>query len=95
MGESPMLLCYDIRDPRRLGRVYQRARRVGIPLQYSVFYLETTRSRLNILLDDIASVIDEKADDVRVYTIGGMQDIEQIGERILPEGILLAGEARR
>lgn len=91
MRESPMLLCYDIRDPRRLQRVYRRVRRFGMPLQYSVFYLETTKARLNELLDDIATVIDHDEDDVRVYHFGGIEEIEQVGQPILPDGILLPG----
>jgi CRISPR-associated protein Cas2 len=86
-----MLLCYDIRDPRRLQRVYRRARRCGLPLQYSVFYLETTRARLNQLLEQIAAVIDASEDDVRVYNIGGLGEIQSIGEPIVPAGVTLAG----
>jgi CRISPR-associated protein Cas2 len=84
-----MLLCYDIRDPRRLVRVYRRARRAGIPLQYSVFYLKLTRDRLNQLLEQIGSVIDWKVDDVRVYNFGGLEEIEQLGENPLPLGVML------
>lgn len=31
------LVCYDVRDPRRLQRVHRHLLAVGIPLQYSVF----------------------------------------------------------
>lgn len=91
VAEAPMLLCYDIRDPRRLVRVYQRARRFGVALQYSVFYLELTQSRLNDLLEQLRSVIDESCDDVRVYRINGLSDIRQIGRGRMPEGFLLTG----
>ncbi|MCP5319272.1 MAG: CRISPR-associated endonuclease Cas2 [Pseudomonadales bacterium] len=91
MSESPMLLCYDIRNPRRLVRVYRRARRFGLALQYSVFYLELSESRLNDLLDQIHSVIDETEDDVRVYRISGLQAVQQIGRSIFPDGVLVTG----
>lgn len=86
-----MLLCYDIRNPRRLLRVYRRARRYGIALQYSVFYLELTKSRLTELLAQIRSVIDESCDDVRVYQINGLSDIQQIGRGMVPEGLMVTG----
>jgi CRISPR-associated protein Cas2 len=95
MTEQPMLLCYDIREPRRLRRVYRRARRVGLPLQYSVFYLELNKTRLDRLLAEISDVIDHSVDDVRVYGIAGLGDIQQIGQPILPAGVRLSGGSRR
>ena len=40
MSSSPLLLCYDIRDPKRLQKVHREVKKVGMPLQYSVFYIE-------------------------------------------------------
>lgn len=89
MGETPMLLCYDIRNPRRLLRVHRRSRRVGVALQYSVFYLELSRSRLNDFLEQLRLVIDESEDDVRVYQISGLHEIQQIGCGMIPAGVLV------
>ena len=50
-----------------------------------------SESRLNDLLDQIHSVIDETEDDVRVYRISGLQAVQQIGRSIFPDGVLVTG----
>lgn len=86
---SPLLLCYDIRDPKRLQRVHKCVKKVGLPLQYSVFYLEMSNANVTLLLNQLAKIIDASQDDVRVYAISRFDDIQLLGASLLPQGIQL------
>ena len=63
------LLAHDIRDPRRLQRVWRYLRQEGVRLQYSVYVLAGTRHHVEGVLEHLRTLIDERADDVRVYPL--------------------------
>ena len=86
------LLSYDIADPDRLVRVHRTVRRRGIPMQYSVFLVPDTSAGLNALLGDLESIIDERRDDIRVYTLPSKLDVEHYGRQMLPEGVQVLGD---
>jgi CRISPR-associated protein Cas2 len=65
----PHLVCYDIREPRRLRRVHQVLRRWGLPLQYSVFHVSLTHRARARLAEILRHTIDERVDDVRIYSL--------------------------
>lgn len=94
MSASSLLLCYDIRDPKRLARVHRHVKKHGMPLQYSVFYLEKTKSEVTSLLRELEDLIDSRVDDVRVYTISRFQDIWMMGASLQAEGISLFSEGK-
>ncbi|HEX7380899.1 MAG TPA: CRISPR-associated endonuclease Cas2 [Nevskiaceae bacterium] len=84
-----LVVAYDIADPLRLQRVHHHLCKWGIPLQYSLFYCQLDmrdRRRLEALL---RGLIDERADDVRVYGIKSLNDIEFIGRKPLPAGVTI------
>ncbi len=83
------LICYDIADRRRLGRVHRCIVRHAVFVQLSVYYLRGDRRALDALLDELRGLIDEKTDDVRVYAVEPLQNALQLGQSWLPEGILL------
>jgi CRISPR-associated protein Cas2 len=83
------LICYDIANPKRLGRVHRRTVKHALFVQYSIYYLEGDRLNLQALLDDLRDVIDEKEDDVRAYTVSPISDAIQIGRSWLPEELIL------
>lgn len=83
------LLAYDIANRRRLARVHRYLRQRGIALQYSVFGLEHTDRELRTVLDDLALLIDPKADDIRAYHIPHRCKIWALGRQALPDGIEL------
>ena len=60
---TPLLLCYDIRDPKRLQRVHNCVKKVGLALQYSVFYLEMSNADVTQLLNRLSNIIDDSRDD--------------------------------
>lgn len=63
------LICYDIADPKRLGRVHRICRNYAIPVQYSVFLGELSREQLEQLLSVLEETISSKEDDVRLYPL--------------------------
>jgi CRISPR-associated protein Cas2 len=86
------LICYDISDPKRLGRVHRFLCKYAMPLQYSVFIAYTAPKTLSGLLVGIAKLIDPSEDDIRCYTLPSKVDVIQLGQQMFPEGVTLAME---
>jgi CRISPR-associated protein Cas2 len=63
------LIAYDIRDPKRLGRVYRYLSKHAIAVQYSAFVVEGTDTHLHEILWQIGQRIDAHQDDVRAYHV--------------------------
>lgn len=89
MTKSPYLLCYDIRDRKRLLRVHRVACGFGISVQYSVFYLELDSAQVDRLLGKLARVIDDSEDDVRLYSVYNIKHAEFLGCSLIPSGVTL------
>lgn len=60
------IVCYDIRDPRRLQRIHRSVVRVARRLQWSVYYFDGGRAGLLQLIQQIERLMSEE-DDLRVY----------------------------
>lgn len=60
------IVCYDIRDRRRLQRVHRSVVRAARRLQWSVYYFEGGRASLLQLIHEIEQLMSEE-DDLRVY----------------------------
>lgn len=88
MHDTPWLLCYDIRDAKRLRRVHRIAANLGFPINYSVFYLELIPAAYTALVRQLKKVIDQSVDDVRLYPCCRLGQIVIYG-RPLPAGIYL------
>ena len=69
LSAANYLVCYDIKDKRRLARVHTLLLSVGIPLQYSIFYLKVPKALLTGTIKKAERFIDETQDDVRIYVI--------------------------
>jgi CRISPR-associated protein Cas2 len=83
------LVCYDIANPKRLGRVHRIAVKHAALLQYSVYYLIGSKSDLDKMLSEIQEVIDDREDDVRGYTVEPLSEAIRVGVCWLPEDIYL------
>ncbi|CAK0741769.1 CRISPR-associated protein Cas2 [Gammaproteobacteria bacterium] len=77
------ILCYDIADPKRLGRVHRYMVSQGIPLQYSVFLLRANKPQVQRILDRLSEIIDDRKDDIRVYPLPTEVDVVCLGRRQL------------
>lgn len=85
------IICYDICDPRRLGRIHRALRRQAVALQYSVFLFSGTRRQLQRCLDELETLMDKRHDDIRAYPLPQRGLRLRLGKALLPEGIQWSG----
>ena len=84
LKSTQWLVCYDIRDPRRLGRVFRHLKKHGVPIQYSVYLVDASPARLRMLLIELAALIDPRADDIRAYGLPANPSYDTLGASMLP-----------
>ena len=83
------LVAYDIRCPRRLGRVHRQLKREGSTVQYSAYAVVASDREIRRLLQQIETLIDTKADDVRAYHVPQRCPIWTLGTQNLPDGLVV------
>lgn len=83
------LICYDIANPKRLGRVHRRTTKCALFVQYSVYYFEGDKARLMALLGELKEIINATEDDIRAYKVESLKDAVHLGCNWLPDGIHL------
>lgn len=88
------LICYDIGDTKRLGRVHRLLSRQAMAVQYSVFVFTGSEARLALCLKALEGLIDARADDLRAYPLPARGRRLLIGPGPLPEGVFWAGLAQ-
>jgi len=70
MGKQDFLICYDIADEKRVGKIGKLVEKNALRIQRSVyFYEQITKGELTVLLDQLLLLLDEEVDDLRIYTI--------------------------
>jgi len=70
MSKQDFLICYDIADEKRVGKIGKLVEKNTLRIQRSVyFYEQVSKEELTLLLEKVLSILDEEADDLRVYTI--------------------------
>jgi CRISPR-associated protein Cas2 len=65
----PVLICYDIADPKRLRRAFRDLRSVALPVQKSVFVAELTEAELDRLWRRLAEYLDPAEDQLQAYAL--------------------------
>lgn len=88
---SEFVICYDIANPKRLGRLHRYLKKIAVPLQYSVFLFVGDDRQLDRCLKHATSLIDEKEDDLRGYPLPARGFKARLGKPALPEGIQWSG----
>ena len=63
------LLAHDIREPKRLQRVWRYLRQEGVRMQHSVYLLKGDREAIERVMEQLRNLIDEHSDDVRIYPL--------------------------
>jgi CRISPR-associated protein Cas2 len=85
----PWLVIYDIADPKRLARVFKALKKVGVPVQYSVFSVDANAMGMANLMAQLALLIQPNADDIRAYRLPENGWRATLGNTMLPEGVWL------
>ncbi|GAB1384638.1 hypothetical protein MASR1M50_29590 [Burkholderiales bacterium] len=84
------IICYDIADPRRLGKIHRAIKKQAMPLQYSVFLFCGSDEKLQRCLDELHQLMDPRHDDIRAYPLPQRGLRLVLGPSALPEGIYWA-----
>jgi CRISPR-associated protein Cas2 len=84
------IICYDIREHKRLAKVHRICSHYAMAIQYSLFYAELPDSDHKSLISDLAVTINEREDDVRIYLVSGLTNAEALGNGCAPR-LTLAG----
>lgn len=80
------LVCYDVRDPKRLRRVHKLMKAYGEPWQYSVFYC-TLKSIDRVRLETaLRETMNQKEDQVLIVDLGGNEDAARESSTFLGVG---------
>lgn len=74
------IVTYDIRDPKRLRKVFKLCKGYGMHLQYSVFECDLTDAELATMEADLAEIIHLKDDQVLFIDLG---PVAYRGERVI------------
>ena len=64
------LVCYDVADPRRLGRTYRKMNGFGEPAQYSVFICDLSPKERALLETALTEILNLKEDRVLIVDMG-------------------------
>ncbi len=81
------LVCYDIRDPRRLRRTHKLMKAYGEPWQYSVFYC-TLKAIDRVRLENaLREVVNLKEDQVLIVDLGGNEDAARQSAAVLGQSL--------
>ncbi len=85
---SNYLICYDICDPKRLGKVLRLMKDHGLHVEYSVFHCSLTWPELQTMKRDLLRLIDDEKDDVRIYPLPEKVKVMKIGIGArIPDGV--------
>ena len=63
------MFCYDIADPKRLGKVHRIMKKNGMAAQRSLFFVHGTEEKMEGLLKELEQVIHPRKDDIRAYPV--------------------------
>lgn len=81
------LVCYDIRDPKRLRRVHRLMKAYGEPWQYSVFYC-TLKAIDRVRLENAArGMLHLKEDQFLIVDLGSNEESARESATVLGQGL--------
>ncbi len=73
MSRRRYLVCYDVRDPKRLRRTHKKMLGYGEPLQYSVFLCDLSPMELLKMEKALRAVMNLKEDALLVANLGPVE----------------------
>jgi len=66
---SEFLIAYDIADNKRVAKLGRFLSKVGVRVEYSIFYVKAAKDEMTEIAMKITNIIDTEMDDVRIYEI--------------------------
>ena len=63
------LIAYDIADTKRVAKLGRFLSKIGIRIEYSVFYVKASKEEMIEIAMKINDIIEPEMDDVRIYEI--------------------------
>ena len=88
------MLCYDISDPGRLGRVHRIMKKNGIAVQKSVFFVQKTESDMKYFLGQLKKVINTNKDDIRAYPVETPEKVWTTGGILESFPLVMPGKSK-
>lgn len=81
------LVCYDVRDPKRLRRIHRLMKAYGEPWQYSVFYC-TLKAIDRVRLEAAArEVLNLKVDQFLIVDLGSNEETARESATVLGQSL--------
>lgn len=77
--KRPVLICYDVADPKRLRRVFREVRDVAMPVQKSVFVASLSFEEVEALLGHLAECLDVEEDRLQVFALREINPSHSLG----------------
>ena len=66
---SEFLIAYDIADTKRVAKLGRFLLKIGVRIEYSIFYVKASKDEIIEIAMKINDIIDTEMDDVRIYEI--------------------------
>lgn len=82
MSKSHYLICYDIRQSKRLQRIHKWLTKHATALQYSVFLAKLSPAELQQVRTGLEKLMDTSEDDVRIFAVQAPEKAFIIGKPI-------------
>ncbi|HRQ72820.1 MAG TPA: CRISPR-associated endonuclease Cas2 [Phycisphaerales bacterium] len=81
------LVCYDVRDARRLRRIHRLMKAYGEPWQYSVFYC-TLKAIDRVRLENAArEILNLREDQLLIVDLGGNEQTARESATVLGQSL--------
>lgn len=81
------LVCYDVRDDKRLRKIHRLLKAYGEPWQYSVFYC-TLKAIDRVRLENAArDILDLKEDQLLLVDLGGNEEAARGAATVLGQSL--------
>lgn len=81
------LVCYDIREPKRLRKIHKLMKAYGEPWQYSVFYCTLKPIDRVRLENAVREIMNQKEDQVLIVDLGANEEAARESSAFLGAGV--------
>ena len=81
MHQKNYILCYDIKNSKRLQKVQRRVSNTMLRVQYSVYYATLYPKDMDVLIKDIDKIIHHH-DEVTVYEVEPLEEAFLVGGQL-------------